>query len=103
MTLKRARGSVLGGGSGGGAVGAAAATGFAGSSSGSGGTGANDVVLEMGGPKNDEPPGSGFETLGCQLVLAADGAGAGAELVAARQPMRMMGTGPMPKPRHRGP
>jgi hypothetical protein len=55
------------------------------------------VVLEMGGPKNEEPAGSGFETLGCQLVVAAGWAVAGAgEEVAERQPMRMMGTGPMP-------
>lgn len=99
MTLKRARGSVLGGGSGGGAAGVAAAAGLAGSSSGSGGRVANVVVLEIGGPKKDEPAGNGFETLGCQVVVAAGwtgaGAGAGAD-VAERQPMRMMGTGPMP-------
>lgn len=97
MTLKRARGSVLGGGSGGGAAGVAAAAGLAGSSSGSGGRVANVVVLEIGGPKKDEPAGNGFETLGCQVVVAAGWAGAvaGAD-VAERQPMRMMGTGPMP-------
>jgi hypothetical protein len=74
-----------------------ATTGDGSSSSGSGGRVANVVVLEIGGPKNDEPAGRGFETLGCQLVVAAGwaGAGAGAE-VAERQPMRMMGTGPMP-------
>ncbi len=97
MTLKRARGSVDGGGSGGGvtAAGVVRATGMDGSSSGSSGRGAYDVVLEMGGPKKEEPPGRGFETLGCQLVLAAAGANAGEE-VAERQPRRMMGTGPMP-------
>ena len=99
MTLKRARGSVLGGGSGGGAAAAGpmAATGVGGSSSGSSGLGANVVVLEMGGPNNEDPPGSGLEALGCQLVAAAgwEDTGTGAD-VAERQPMRMMGTGPMP-------
>lgn len=97
MTLKRARGSVDGGGNGGGvtAAGAACATGMDGSLSGSSGLGANEVVLVMGGPKNEEPPGRGLETLGCQLVLAAAGAN-DAAAVAERQPMRMMGTGPMP-------
>ena len=97
MTLKRARGSDDGGGSGGGvaAAGVARAAGMDGSSSGSGGLCANVVVLEMGEPKNEEPPGRGLETLGCQLSLAAAGANA-VEEVAERQPMRMMGTGPMP-------